>query len=542
MRARFDLLAVSRGRRDRQATLRATLDWSWDLMDPVEQLALMQLAVFAGSFSLEAAEAVLDLSNCDEPAWGVDVLQSLVDKSLVRSLPDGRFVLFLSIREYAAERARSGAARVGDFADLEEAAGHRHCEYFAALDGSQATALRCADLDNLVAACRWAVARGDSQLAPGALEAAWAALRCRGPFSTGIELATQVGGLHGLGQAARARVELTTGGALSSAGRDTEAQSHFERALQLARDAGVRRIEGQALVALANEELWSGRLNEARSGYANATTLAREIRDVDLECAALNGLGMTAEQCGDMETARLRYRESLDLAVAQGDLHWESSVLGNLGNIWATLGQLDMARKAYERSLQIASATGDRERESNALCNLGLLCFTQGDVDAARANSLDALTAAREMGHRRLECIVLCNLGMIDEQADDPESAQRRFEDALAIAEDMSDRRTSGQILTYLALLHARQRRFDRAHALLQSAEMLLTAVKDLPSLALLHAAHAETAALTGNIGEARQALQHAEALAHDLDAGAESELGAGLARVRTLLGLSAGP
>ena len=82
MGERFKLLA-SRGRRlDRQSTLRAAFDWSWDLLPPAEKAALAQLSVFEGGFTLEAAEAVLDLSRHDDAPWIVDVVQRLVDKSL----------------------------------------------------------------------------------------------------------------------------------------------------------------------------------------------------------------------------------------------------------------------------------------------------------------------------------------------------------------------------------------------------------------------------------------------------------------------------
>ena len=99
---RFRLLRSSGGRQDRQATLRATLDWSWDLLQPDEQSALAQLSVFEGGFTLAAAEAVLDL----EELWPVDAVQALVNKSLVRSVADDRFDLLVSVQEYAAEKLK----------------------------------------------------------------------------------------------------------------------------------------------------------------------------------------------------------------------------------------------------------------------------------------------------------------------------------------------------------------------------------------------------------------------------------------------------
>src|SRR5204863_8586884 len=85
---RFKLLASSGQRADRQATLRATFDWSWDLLSAPDKAAFAQLSVFEGGFTLEAAEAVLDLAACAADAWPVDAVNSLVDKSFVRRVSD----------------------------------------------------------------------------------------------------------------------------------------------------------------------------------------------------------------------------------------------------------------------------------------------------------------------------------------------------------------------------------------------------------------------------------------------------------------------
>src|SRR5262249_34985460 len=99
MNDRFKLLASRGGRLDRQATLRAVFDWSWDLLSLPEKAALAQLSVFESGFALEAVEAVLDLSRYDDAPWPVDALQSLVQKSLHRPVADDRFDLLVSVQE-----------------------------------------------------------------------------------------------------------------------------------------------------------------------------------------------------------------------------------------------------------------------------------------------------------------------------------------------------------------------------------------------------------------------------------------------------------
>ena len=113
MSERFKLLSSTGGRVDRQATLRAVFDWSWDLLSLPEKAALAQLSVFHGGFTLESVEATIDLSGCGNAPWPMDALQSLVQKSLVRHVSDDRFDLLVSVQEYAAEHLRTAARYPG---------------------------------------------------------------------------------------------------------------------------------------------------------------------------------------------------------------------------------------------------------------------------------------------------------------------------------------------------------------------------------------------------------------------------------------------
>ena len=180
MGQRFKLMAGLGRRQDRQSTLRATFDWSWDLLIDAEKSALAQLSVFEGGFTLEAAEAVLDLSDCADAPWTVDLLQSLVDKSLVRPLGAARFDLLSSVQDYAAEQLQCEDRFPGSGDGAQTKAERAHCAHFAGLDTVAATARGGVEIDNLVAACRRALCRGDVSQSTAALENAWAALDLRG--------------------------------------------------------------------------------------------------------------------------------------------------------------------------------------------------------------------------------------------------------------------------------------------------------------------------------------------------------------------------
>jgi len=137
MSDRFRLLASKGGRIDRQTTLRAAFDWSWDLLTPPERAALAQLSVFEGGFSLEAAEGVLDLSDGDDAPWTVDVVQSLVDKSFVRPRGDDRFDLLVSVQVYAAEHLETEGHYAGSGPRALASAELRHVAWLPVRDPSR---------------------------------------------------------------------------------------------------------------------------------------------------------------------------------------------------------------------------------------------------------------------------------------------------------------------------------------------------------------------------------------------------------------------
>ncbi len=198
MRERFRLLGGTGG--GRHATLRAAIDGSWELLRPWEKAAWAQCALFEGGFTLDAAESVLDLTVWPEAPWVVDIVQALVEKSLLRSwvpeTPGGhavleaRFGMYVNLQEYAREKLREeGAIPAGaSGAPAVRSTEERHGRWFArygteeamrALDRHGAAERRLVlarELENLVAACRRAVARGDGETATAAYGAAWAVL------------------------------------------------------------------------------------------------------------------------------------------------------------------------------------------------------------------------------------------------------------------------------------------------------------------------------------------------------------------------------
>ncbi|HEX4235286.1 MAG TPA: tetratricopeptide repeat protein, partial [Caldimonas sp.] len=536
MGERFKLLSSARGRQDRQATLRATFDWSWDLLSMSDKAALAQLSVFEGGFTLEAAEAVLDLAAHGDAAWPADAVHSLVDKSFVRPVSDNRFDLLVSVKEYAAEHLRGEGRFVASGPAALRAAQERHCAWFAALGSERSVEETCADLDNLVAACRAAASRGDAVRAIGALEGTWAALTLRGPFELGAELAEAVAAMPGLSDHDAAHAQSVLADALAACGKTDPALSRYVQALARAAVAGDRLCEAKLTLGLGWLHLHRGQIDEARQRYLMSMEMARALVDRTLECKAISGLGNVELVRGQTHEALSNYQRALALARELGDRPMQGRLLANLGNLYAEVGNVDEAQARDEEALAIARETGHRVLEGNILCNLGQLHLVQGRLDQALAVSTSALGLARQLGSVLVESIVLCNLGIVLERLHRPDDAQAQFEAALRIVRAHGDERMEGQYLGYLGLLHARQGRSAEARDCLRTGERFLRAASDSLGLGVLLCNRAEADLMAGDPAAAAAALGEASAFAAEVGAGQASELGLALARVRALI------
>ncbi len=536
MSERFKLLVSSGGRIDRQATLRAVFDWSWELLSPAERAALAQLSVFEGGLTLESAEAVLDLSSHEHAPSPMDALQSLVQKSFVQQLDNARLGLLISVQEYAAEHLRTANRFEGSGPAAASAAQARHAAFFAGLDESAATAGSCAETENFTVACRRAVGRGDAGTAAKLLEGAWAGLKLHGPFRAGFELASLVLGMSALDKPGTARAHWVAGNALQSFSRDVQAYAHFEAALALGQEVHDLRCEARAHCGMGDLDIRAGRAQDASVHFHAAMTATRQLGDRRLECDVHNGLGHLDGGLGRIDDARAHYEAALDCARAAGDRQREGSILGNLGRLSSDQGRMEEALVRHEAALDAARATGNLHLAGNTHCNLGMLHQLLERPDQARDHLAAALSIARTLGHAQLECVVLCNLGIVLESMAQPDQAQENYEAALTLARTLGDPGSQGQFLGYLGLLHARQSRHDEARRCLDAGQALLVAASDRIGLAVLLCSRAEAAHLVGDAGTGTDALAAATAIGTEVGAGPDSELGQALARVRALI------
>ncbi len=542
MRSRFSLLTG--GGSARHETLVVAIDGSWELLKPWERSAWAQCSVFEGGFTLEAAEGVVDLGAWPDAPWVVDVVQSLVDKSLLRAsapevgsgegIPEARFGMFVSLQTYARIKLREGPSWgvEGSEIPIAQAVEQRHGQWYARyatpekiktfkeLGGPEYRRRVERELDNMVAACRRAVSRRDAATAVAAYRASWAVLDSRGPFGLGVHLGREA--LQGLrlGRAEEAHVVKTLALAEWYCGMVAESRAHLEAALAIAREVSDRHLEAQLLGDLGGMQVSQDHM-EAGSVYLEmALEAARAVGDRHLECNTLNTLSVTRRGQGRMAEARSSSELALEVARSAGYRRLEGIVLSNLGLVFQDQGHTEEARAHYEAALVVHHEVGNQRFAGNAHSNLGGLGYDQGQMEEARTHLEAALVIHRETGARFSEGIVLINLGLLCRTQELTDEARAHFEAALAIEREVGNRRLEGIIIAALGRLHQDRCEVELARAHYESALAIHRLVSDRGSEGHTLACLASLLHQQGSIEAARQALATGEPLLRQADAG----------------------
>jgi predicted ATPase/class 3 adenylate cyclase/DNA-binding CsgD family transcriptional regulator len=420
---RFALLTVgSRAALPRQQTLRAMVDWSWELLNPAERAVLARLSVFAGGFGLAAAEAVA--AGPDLPAGEVaGHLGALVDKSLLQfgdtGAGPGRYRLLETVRRYAAGQLDALGQPAVDGARIT------HRDYYLALaeaaapqlvgpDQAQWLDLLDAELGNLRAAIAVSLAQADPE--PGLRLAASlpAFCRARGHAAEAAEALRALLGVPGAQRAtlARARALAAAANLLQQMGGYAIAGDYCQEALAIAGAAGDNHLVGELHYIRAWMLLRQGQRGAALPLIESGLDMARRLEEPHLTARLLSARSYATEAAGDHAGAARDAAEALRLSRQAGDRLQAGTMLGNLGYYELSAGDLDAARRHLAESLDIARALNDRDRIVQHTFNLGLAECLAGSPGAARALFAESLDLARRIGLRSSTAYALIGLAL----------------------------------------------------------------------------------------------------------------------------------
>lgn len=438
---RFALLTQgSRTVLPRQQTLRAAIDWSYDLLTAAERQLFHIVAIFHGGFTLEALEEILNFgfwiaaapsapvsaSSHQPPATSyqpLDLLTQLVDKSLVMVEPQGdehRYRLLETLRAYALEQWAPDALMV-----IQQ----RHAAYFLAWAEQVApellrahqqlwlTRLETEHANLRVALSYWLdVAAGDKALRLAtALHRFW---DYRGYVSEGrgwLQKALASRGAASLIEQVRA---LNAAGWLAYRQGDlAQAQLLHEEALHLAEQAAAEVDQVDALQHLAVIAMDRGDYPTAQQQLERSLALARRLAYQSGIARALTRLGALAWDLDRIAEARTYRQEALQIEQRLGNqVNIASSFLG-LADADRFLGDAVAAHYHYEASLQISRSLGHQGLIGAALKGLGMLAFKQGAYAEAQRYGEEALQIFRAVGDKAHIGFALCNLGDVARQS-----------------------------------------------------------------------------------------------------------------------------
>jgi len=455
----------------RQQTLRALIDWSYDLLGDAEKTLFTRLSVFAGGWSLPAAEDVCadrDLA----PAAVLDLLTDLANKSLV--VPDGngtRYRMLETIRDYARDRLQERGESV--------AVRQRHCDCFVRvaeaaephLEGGADQPAWLAQLeqehDNLRAALGWSlegVADDETGLRlTGALYRFWAH---RGHAYEGRQwcVAALARNAGRTGTRARAKALHASGTLTWLLGDITGARSRLEQALALSRDLGDQIREGRVLSNLGGVAIHQADDAAAQTFLEQAVAIHRATGNLAMEARVLNNVAALAISRGRFAESEAPLERVLALSRELHNPMEEATALSHLGYLATRRGEFARAQELHERALATAREFGVREFELEEMRHLGYVTLAQGEVTAARAHFRNALAASKEIGSQHEIALCLEAMTTLMAESDAHELAARLLGAADTLRTAIATPRAFGEQELYdKNVAHCRQALGDAA-------------------------------------------------------------------------------
>jgi len=423
------LTAGARDAPERQRTLEATIEWSYDLLTDDEKRLFARLAVFVGGFTLEAAEAVCDAD--------LGVLASLVDKSLVRE-SQGRLGLLETIREFAAGKL----AESGEAADLRRG----HAEYYvrfvekleAGLTGGEQTE-RLEELEqeheNLHAALDELLAtQATDQVLrlASALAIFW---YVRGHYGEGVDwLERALASPHAADSPVYAKALWGAGMLAVLTGHVESGHARLEQGLELARAIDDRQTVARSLTMFGLLAFFGHDLNRACELLEEGVDAAREAGDQWALADALGTVGSIYPLRGDLDAGEAAAGEGLRIARANHDAHGIRMCLFGLARSVSRSGDAARTRELASEGLAVSRAMGDPWFTSYFLWDVSLASLELGEVEQARAEAEEAYAVATKLGVELLTACALEALGRVAHEQGDDEAAERYLAEGLEVS------------------------------------------------------------------------------------------------------------
>jgi predicted ATPase/DNA-binding SARP family transcriptional activator len=521
---RFRLLTSgSRTALPRHQTLRAVVEWSWDLLDADEQAVARRLSMFSGGATLDAAEQVC--SDERVPAESVlGVLASLVDKSLVEAAADDRSVRYRmleTVRAYAAEQLKAS----GEYERFRQA----HTAYFGRLlrqarpnlrTGAQLQwiARMTADNENLLDALRTAIDTGDARAAVemvAVLGEFWNMSGRPAEAVSWMRSALAVPGQSAPLDRATA-VLLLSLGTMSSDEDRTEAMPRVIRGLAMVRWMGRRHpVVAESFVGLFTNVIWSMVRRDKPAAF-RALDTARESPDPWTRNMAVLMTAMFHENEGEVDLMTTDLEVAIDGFRTLGDRWGTSMALRGLASFQSSHGDHEAALESLNEGLRLIQELGTTEGVEHLLGSCAVSRIELCDYDGARADLEQALRIAEENGSRSGQAMVFLGLSRIALRTGRLDEAQELAERAYSMLDLKAERMAphgQAMMLANLGRVSVARGELEPALRYSRQAVELALSTQDMPVVSVIVEALAEVDLLAGEAEQAARSMGLAAAM-----------------------------
>ena len=515
---------------DRHHSLKAAFDYSWKLLTPKEQEVLRKLSVFVGGFRREAASTVTGAT--------IPLLASLVDKSLLRVLPNGRYDRHPLLYQFTQEK-------LAENPDEQIAANHRHAGFYLELAEKAEAHFYSGDakmwlyrfdeeLDNVRSILVRVDADTGLRLATY-LAGFWGSRglyqEARGYLTTFLDLvpdktsSSSIKGLYTLadfawqqGDFGEARLQLEKALPLARTLDDknaisrilglsariyhyndsdsTKARALYEESIAVAELAGNKRNKAFALNLMAILVSDKGDYEAAQTFYEESMALWRELGHRSGIAYVLNNLANINDSRGEHNKAEQLFKQSLELFRELGDKEGIAMVLGNLGLVGIAQGYYPKANKLLQESLVMRRELSDKRATADVLDSLGQIAFHHNDYKGVRVLVEEAHALNLQLGYKLGICDSLRFLGDVHYAEGDGEKARQTYEEGLLLCRSINNVWGIANTAPMLAIIEIEQGRYDVARGLLEESLKLAQGMKSqratlrsLEGLALLETA-----------------------------------------------------
>jgi DNA-binding SARP family transcriptional activator/predicted ATPase len=455
---------------ERHRSMQATFDHSWRLLTVGEQSVFRQLAVFRGGFEMEATQQIAHATR--------EILTALIDKSLLRGDPAGRFELHELLHQFAAEelsRVPAEASAVGSAHSVYYLRLlHEQVDRLSSAQQAKAFATLTAEVDNVRSAWRWTVNhRHWSVIQSSALDLmSWCDYQVY--YTDGYQLfaeaidqlqigMTPVESLDTERASAEGQVLTGHGYFLWRMGHNQRAQHDLRRGLERLRRADDAVGMADNLIGLGAVSASLGQYEVAFAHFEESAALYARLHDRTGHALAVLQAGIVNRSFGAYETARRQMEHALAEYRQLGDQKMIANSLSHYARLFVLMGQVELAQLPLQESLTISHAIGDRWANSGALVALGQVEYAQEHFEEARRALAESVRELADLNEFERMVDALTWQGLSELALGDHAVADRHLREALRLALQGSLRRCQLGALLGLAEVRVWHEQFDGA-------------------------------------------------------------------------------